>query len=222
MLKEKEKLNLIATVDKIQRSAQFSYIRQPETLGLGHAVLTAKHMIGKEYFSVILPDEIFFSEEPAIGQLINIARQEKATVVAVREVPMEKVSAYGIVALKKQLTPKLFQVSHLVEKPDQKDAPSNLASVGRYVLSHKVFDSLEQIFPYAQGELQLPDGISHMLKRGEKVFAYKLSGARYDIGTPLGWIKAIIGVALQDQRYAPHVKTFLNNLNSPDSRLHSD
>ena len=221
LLKEKNKLNLIAGIEKILRSSLFTYIRQPEPLGLGHAVLMARHMIGKEYFSVLLPDEIFVSQEPAIDQLIKIARQEKGTVIAVREVPMEKVSSYGVIAIKKQITPKLFQVAHLVEKPEQKDAPSNLAIVGRYVLSHKVFDSLHQISPYAENELQLTDGISHMLKKGEKVFAYKVGGTRYDIGKPLGWIEAVIGTALQDQRYAQKIRSFLKSIDTPDSPLYS-
>jgi len=220
-LKEKNKQYLLSGIEKILRSAQFSYIRQPEPLGLGHAVLTARHTVGKEYFSVLLPDEIFISQQPAIGQLIKIARQEKASIVAVREVPMDQVSSYGVVALKKQITPKLFQVSHLVEKPKQQDAPSNLAMVGRYILSHKVFDSLAELNPYAENELQLPDGISHMLKKGEKVFAYKISGTRYDIGKPLGWIEAVIGTALQDPRYSAQVRNFIKTLDSLDSPLHN-
>jgi UDP-glucose pyrophosphorylase len=123
---------------------------------------------------------------------------------------------------KKQLTPKLFQVSSLVEKPSQKDAPSNLAIVGRYVLSSKVFDSLEEISTYAQGELQLTDAINHMAQNGEKVFAYKIQGTRYDIGTPIGWIKAIIGTALQNPNYAPAIKEFLAEIDTPQSFMYNN
>lgn len=222
LLKEKNKLAMIASTEKILRSSNFTYVRQPEPLGLGHAIWMARHTIGKEYFGVFLPDEIFISKEPGLAQLIRIARQERASVVAVMEVPMDCVSRYGIVGIKKQITPKLFQVSHLVEKPDQKDAPSNLALIGRYVLSHKVFDSLEQISDYTIGELQLTDGISHMLKNGEKVFAYKVQGVRYDIGNPVGWIKAVIGTALQDPRFAPYIREFLADLDTPDSFLYNN
>jgi len=211
-LKEKDKESIISGLRKIIRTSRFTYVRQSEPLGLGHAVLMAKHSIAKEYFSVLLPDEIIVSKQPAIEQLISIARQERASVIAVKEVPQECVSSYGVIAIKKQITPKLFQVSHLVEKPSQKDAPSNLAIIGRYVLSNKVFDSLESISTYAVGELQLTDAISHMAQHGEKVFAYKVQGDRYDIGNPLGWLKAVIGTALQNPRYAPHIQEFLAEL----------
>jgi len=210
-LKEQNKSHLLSRLEKIINAIQFTYVRQHEALGLGHAVWTARHTIGKEYFGVILPDELFFSKEPGLLQLMNIARQERASVVAVQEVPMETISSFGIIGIKKQFTPKLFQVSKLVEKPSQKEAPSNLAMIGRYVLSHKLFDSLEKVGSYALTELNLPDGINHMLQQGEKVFAYKIQGTRYDIGKPVGWIKAIIGMALQDPRYAQQISAFLQN-----------
>jgi UTP--glucose-1-phosphate uridylyltransferase len=217
-LEERGKLSLIADIQKIARAAHFSYIRQVEPLGLGHAIWMARHSIGKEYFGIMLPDDIIMSpNNPGLGQLIRIARQEKASVIAVQEVPAECISSYGIVAVKKQITPNLFQVSHLVEKPDQKHAPSNLAIIGRYVLSHKVFNSLEEISSYATGELQLTDAITHMMKNNEKVFAYKIQGTRYDVGTPVGLIKATIGLGLQDPAYGPHIKKFLNDLNGADS-----
>lgn len=220
-LKEHNKGDIMAGVQKILRQAAFTYVRQSEPLGLGHAIWTARHTIGKEYFSIFLPDDIIVSKTPAIEQLIKIARQEKGSVIAVQEVPNECLSSYGVIGVKKQITPHLFQVSHLVEKPAQKDAPSNLAVIGRYVLSHKIFNSLEEISGYAVGELQLTDAISHMMKNNEKVFAYKVQGTRYDIGTPLGWIKAIIGMSLQDATYAPHVKKFLADLDSVNSFVYN-
>ncbi len=218
-LKEENREELLASLAKIMRNAHFTYIRQPEPHGLGHAVWMARHSIGKEYLAVLLPDDIISGKDPGLTQLMRIARQERASVIAVQEVPANCISSYGVVAVKKQLTPTLCQVSHLVEKPDQKDAPSNLAIVGRYVLSHKIFDSIEEISPYATGEIQLTDAISHMMKNNEKVFAYKIQGTRYDIGQPLGWIKAIIGLSLQNPHYRPHVKKFLDEINSPESFL---
>jgi len=217
LLQEKKKTDLIIGIERIIRAASFTHIRQSEPLGLGHAILMAKHSIAKEYVGILLPDDIIIAKQPGLHQLIRIARQEKASVIAVQEIPTECVSSYGVIAIKKQITPKLFQISHLVEKPKQKDAPSNLAIIGRYVLSNKIFNSLEEISTYAVGELQLTDAISHMVQNGEKVFAYKISGTRYDIGSPIGWLKAVIGTALQNPVYAPHLKKFLSEIDTPDS-----
>jgi len=219
VLDERGKLGLIADLEKIIKAAHFTYIRQSEPLGLGHAVWMARHSIGKEYFGVFLPDDIIVSKTAGLAQLIRIARQEKASVIAVQEVPNELVSSYGVIAVKKQITPNLFQVSHLVEKPAQKDAPSNLAIIGRYVLSHKIFGALGDMSSYATDELQLTDGIGLMMKNNEKVFAYKVHGMRYDIGTPIGWLKAIIGIALQDPKYATIIKDYLKGLDTIDSLL---
>lgn len=209
LLKERDKTGLLASLDKITRLAQLTYINQPEPLGLGHAVWLARHAIHKEYFALALADDIIINKQPALSQLMRIARQEKASVIAVQEVSPEMISSYGIVGIKKQITPNLFQLSHMVEKPQPKDAPSHLAIVGRYVLSHKIFSSLEHMHTYATGELQLTDAIAHMIHNNERVFAYKIQGTRYDIGTPVGWVKAIMGMALQDPEYAPHVKKFM-------------
>jgi len=201
-LKEHHKLESLSGLSKIIKQADFTYIRQSEPRGLGHAVWMARNVVGKEYVGIMLPDDLIVSKIPALGQLIRIARQEKASVIAVQEIPTEQVSSYGVISIKKQLTPSLFQVQDLIEKPQQKNAPSNLAVVGRYVLSHKIFASLETIEPSAGGELQLTDAISHMLKNNEKVFAYKLQGTRYDIGTPAGWLKATLEIGAQDPAYA--------------------
>jgi len=221
MLKERNQDKLLSSVEKIIRAAHFTYIRQSEPLGLGHAVMMARHSIGKEYFGIFLPDDIITGPSPALSQLIKIARQEKASVIAVQEVPNECVSSYGIISVKKQITPNLFQVGHLVEKPQQKDAPSNLAVIGRYVLSHKIFAALDEVGAYATCELQLTDGITHMMKNNEKVFAYKVQGTRYDIGTPIGWVKAIIGLSLQNPQFSPHIKAYLNDFDGMDSFLYN-
>lgn len=216
-LKEKNLTHQLNNINKILELAHFTYIRQPEPLGLGHAVWMARSTIGKEYFGVMLPDEIFVAKDPGLAQLMQIARQERASVVAVQEVPADCVSSYGVIAIKKQITPKLFQVAHLVEKPQQHEAPSQLALTGRYILSHKIFPALEEVGTYASGELQLTDGISNMLADGEKVFAFKVQGIRYDIGRPLGWLKANLGMAIQDPRYARHVREFMADIDTIDS-----
>lgn len=201
---------IFAHMQRLLRDGALTYIHQPEPLGLGHAIWQARHCIGKEYFSVCLPDDIIMSSQPTLAQLIRIARQEKTSVIAVQEVPAENVSSYGIVGIKKQFTPNLFQVSHLVEKPEPHEAPSQLAIVGRYVLSHKLFAALEQTTPSAQGEIQLTDAISNMMHANERVFAYKIPGMWLDLGNPLGWIKANIYAALHHPEYAGAVRKFIN------------
>ncbi len=220
-MKEHDKLGLLASIEKLARLAQFTYIRQPEPLGLGHALWLARHCINKEYFAVALPDDIIVSKQPALSQLIRVGRQEKASVIAVQEVPTECISSYGIVAIKKSITPNLFQLSNVIEKPHPKDAPSSLAIVGRYVLSSKIFQSLDEMSSYEQSELTLTDAIAHMMQHNERVFAYKVQGIRYDIGTPLGWVKAVIGASLQDPEYGPTIRKFLTDLNTTDSFLYN-
>lgn len=207
LLKERNKEKLLSSVEAITRHATFTYVNQPDALGLGHAILMAQHTIGKEYFGICLPDDIIVhGQQPGLAQLIAIAHQEKGSVIAVQEVPLDKTASYGVISIKKQLSPSLYQVNGLVEKPKPDAAPSNLAIVGRYVLSHKIFGSLSHNLAYYQGELQLTDGIDHMLKQGEKVFAYKIQGHRYDTGTPLGLLKANIGIGLHHPVYGPQIQ----------------
>lgn len=210
-LKERNKIDLLAGVTKITKKMHMTYVRQPEPLGLGHAVLMASQNIQpKEYFGVMLPDDIIMGTTPALAQLATIAAQEKASVIAVQEVPTECLSSYGVISIKKQLTPRLFQVGNLVEKPRTHEAPSNLAIVGRYILSAKIFPALKEVASGATQELQLTDAISLMLKHNEKVFAYKIQGTRYDIGTPIGWLKATIAMGLQHPEFGPQIKDFLS------------
>jgi len=220
-LKEHEKESLVNCIEKIIKLAEFTYVRQQEPLGLGHAIWLARHSIQKEYFGIMLPDDIIISKQPALDQLIRIARQEKASVIAVQEVPIDCVSSYGIISVKKQLTPHLFQIGSVIEKPSQKNAPSNLAIIGRYVLSNKIFSSLEQMKNYSVGELQLTDGIAHMIQNNEKVFAYKVQGVRYDLGSPVGWIKAIISLSLQHPQYQASIKRYISELGTIESALYN-
>jgi len=206
ILKERGKEAILASINDIVRKAHFTYIRQHEPLGLGHAILMARHTIAKEHFGIFLPDDIIHSKQPCMGQLIKAARQEKASIIAVQEVPADRISAYGVIAIKKQLTQNMFQVGYVVEKPSIQDAPSNLGIVGRYVLSHKIFDALEAIKPYTDGELQLTDAIAKMISDGEKVIAYKIQGQRYDIGNPMGLLTANIGIGLQHPKYGKKIR----------------
>lgn len=191
-LKEKNKLHLLDELNNLSNSLEFIYINQEDAKGLGHAISLARETIGQDYFGILLPDDIIVGAQPGIKQLMDIAQKENASVIAVQEVSQENVSAYGVIAIKKQLAPDLFEVSNLIEKPAVEDAPSNLAIIGRYVLSSKIFKALDEVKPSAGGEIQLTDGIAHMLKEGERVLAYKLQGTRYDVGNPAGWLHALI------------------------------
>ena len=211
-LDSKHKKHYLDGITKIINVANFIYIRQKEPLGLGHAIWSARHVVDKGHVAIFLPDDIILGPIPAMYQLIQVAMQEKCNVVAVQEVPMEDVSHYGIVAIRKQFSPNLFQIKELVEKPKIISAPSNLAIVGRYVLSSGIFDSLDDLKFGAGGEIQLTDAIQDLLLSGEKVFAYKVQGQRYDIGTPLGMIKANLDIALRHPKYADEMLEYLKEL----------
>jgi len=204
-----------AVIDYFEKSklpATFTYIPQPEPKGLGHAVAMAEPVIKDEYFGVLLPDDLFFSEKPGIGQLIEVAKREKATVVAVIEVPWENVSSYGVISVKKQINDRLFEISGVVEKPKKENAPSNLILPGRYVFPSKIFDSLKTIGVSPRGEIELTDAISDLVKRGERVLAYKIEGVRRDVGTPLGWMQAVVAASLEHPEYGIQMRKFIEKM----------
>lgn len=205
-------MELLSDINSIIDTTNFAFIPQSQPLGLGHAVLQAKEAIGNDYFGVILPDEIMIGEIPALAQLIAIAEKYNASVIGVQEVPREKVSSYGIIAIKQELEDDVFEIDYLVEKPTIDQAPSNYALAGRYVLSSSIFASLENTQPGAGNEIQLTDGISHMMRNGERVIAYVIKSQRYDVGNPLGWIQANIEIALQHSKYGETVKDFCRKL----------
>ncbi|MCB9492780.1 MAG: UTP--glucose-1-phosphate uridylyltransferase GalU [Epsilonproteobacteria bacterium] len=213
-LKSKNKMDLVESIGKIVQACNFVYVRQKEPLGLGHAVWSAKHVVGKDHIAVFLPDDIIIGQTPCMQQLMQIAHQEKCSVVAVQEVPFEQVSNYGVVGIRKQFSPNMFQVKELVEKPAVSDAPSNLAIVGRYVLSPVIFDALDEQRIGAGGEVQLTDAIQTLLLGGEKVFAYKIQGMRYDIGQPSGFLQANIDLALRHSKYGTQMFEYLRQLDT--------
>jgi len=200
-LKEKNKLNLLDELNALIRSVKIDYINQDEAKGLGHAVARARETIGNEFFGILLPDDIMISAEPGIKQLIDIAQKENASVIAVQEVSKESISSYGVIAFDKQLSNDLFQIKTVIEKPAAQNAPSNLAIIGRYILSPQIFKALDEVSPAANGEIQLTDGIARMIVDGQKVLAYKIQGTRHDVGTPVGWLKANFELAQQDPAY---------------------
>lgn len=203
---------LLDSINAVIDAAQFTFVPQPEALGLGHAILMAKDAIGDEYFGISLPDEIMMGSIPALEQLITVAQKYNASVIGVLQVPHEKVSSYGIVAIKEELGNGIFDVAALVEKPAVDQAPSNFAIVGRYVLSPRIFASLEKTQPGAGNEIQLTDGIADMMHKGERVIAYVIDTSRYDIGNPLGWIQANIDIAFQHPTFGPVIKDYCKKL----------
>lgn len=211
-IKDKNKEVCLDGLNKLSDTTNFVYIRQKSPHGLGHAVWAAHNVIGKEYVAVMLPDEIIISQIPAITQLAQIAQQEKCNVVGVQEVPLDQVSKYGVIGIKKQFSPNLFQVRELVEKPTIANAPSNLAIIGRYILSPNIFSILGQTNAGYAGEIQLTDAIQALLYSGEKVFAYKIHGSRYDVGTPIGLLKANLDFALRHEHYSAPILEYLQML----------
>ena len=168
------------------------YIRQPEQLGLGHAVLCAQPVVNNEPFAIILADDMIDSEVPTMKQMTDVFNREGRSVLGVMEVPREQTSSYGIVRASR-IDDRLESIEGIVEKPKPADAPSNLAVIGRYVLTPRIFHHLRNVKPGAGGEIQLTDGIAALL-REERVLAYRFEGTRYDCGSKLGYLQATVAL----------------------------
>jgi UTP--glucose-1-phosphate uridylyltransferase len=196
-----------AALARLRREAEFVFVRQHQQLGLGHAVLVTRNAVGDEPFAVMLPDDIVVSAEPAIGQLVAVASERDASVVAVESVPRERVSAYGVID-PEPLSERVYRVRGMVEKPPPEEAPSDLAIVGRYVLTPDVFDALARVRPGAKGEIQLTDAVA-MLIEGRGVYACRFNGARYDAGNPLGLIQTSVALALDRDDTGPALRAWL-------------
>ncbi|WP_424767272.1 UTP--glucose-1-phosphate uridylyltransferase GalU [Paenibacillus sp. sgz302251] len=201
ILMAKHKFELLSEVRKSSDMVDIHYIRQKEPRGLGHAIWCARKFIGNEPFAVLLGDDIISAEKPCIKQMMEKYEQYRTSVIGVQRVEEETVSRYGIVD-GTLMEPSFHQVKHLVEKPPQEEAPSNMAIMGRYILSPAIFDILGSISPGAGGEIQLTDAIA-ALNLSEAVYAYEFEGKRYDVGEKMGFIQTTIEFALQrnDLRY---------------------
>ncbi len=187
------------------------YVRQTEALGLGHAVLCAKQIVGNEPFAVLLADDMIYCEQtPCLDTMIALSSESKSSVVAVEAVPMEKVSQYGVID-PITLSERLYKLNGVVEKPPREEAPSNLSIVGRYVLQPKIFELLENTQRGTGGEIQLTDGIADLLKE-QDVLAYQFAGIRYDCGSKLGHMKANIEYGLRHPELSSTLRTYLEEL----------
>jgi UTP--glucose-1-phosphate uridylyltransferase len=214
LLEQRGDIEMLRQIRAISDLAQVSYVRQKEQLGLGHAVLVAKELVGHEPFAVILSDDVIVGEKPCIGQLIEAYQETHSSVVAVMQVPREETSRYGIIGgapVKDGPDSRLYKLTDLVEKPEPDEAPSDLAVIGRYVLTPKVFDKLEQTPRGAGGEIQLTDAIKAVMKE-QDAYGYAFEGVRYDAGTTMGWLKASVELALQRQDIGSDFRRYLQTL----------
>jgi UTP--glucose-1-phosphate uridylyltransferase len=212
-LEERGKEELLQQVRQISGMINIAFVRQKKAMGLGHAVFMARELVGDEPFGVILPDDIIDAEVPCLKQMIDVYNETGSSILATQEVQGKAISAYGV--LDATATGKhggrLFEVKDMVEKPKPEDAPSNLAIIGRYVLTPAIFDMLEATEPGKGGELQLTDGIKQLLKH-EKVYGYTFEGTRHDTGDKLGMLKATVEFGLKRNDLGDDFRDFLKTL----------
>ncbi len=211
-----------AMLKEIQRLAehQFAYIRQGAPLGLGHAILCAKPFVKDEPFAVILSDDIIDPDDKLLEEMIKISNKHNATVLALQKVPKAEISRYGVVA-GKEIKKNVFKISDMVEKPRPSSAPSDMAIIGRYILTPDIFNIIEKTTPGKGGEIQLTDAIKAMLKR-KPVYGYLFTGRRYDAGDKLGYLKATVALALKDPNLKDEFKEYLSNTVSLILKKRSD
>src|SRR5271156_5336627 len=211
-LERKGKKELLEISRKISSLARISYVRQKEPMGLGHAVLCAKDLVGDEPFAVILPDDVIDAKTSCIGQLIGVYDQVQASILATMEIEGPAISAYGVLDCTPTAQNKdILEAKGMVEKPKFEDAPSKNAIIGRYVLTPAIFDELEKITPGAGGELQLTDGIKGLLK-SERGYGYNFAGIRHDAGDKFGMLKATVDFALKRDDLGPPFREYLKSL----------
>ncbi len=214
-LEERGDIEMLRQVRRISEIGPIAFVHQKEQLGLGHAVLMAKELVGDEPFAVLLSDDVMLNQggPPVTRQLIDAHAAHRGSVIAVQRVPADDVSRYGIVAPVRE-EGRLYEISDLVEKPSVTDAPSDLAVLGRYVLTPKIFDMLEQTQQGAGGEIQLTDAIK-MLIQEQPVFGYRFDGVRHDAGTRLGWLEANVAMALESDM-ADEFRAYIRGLDLRD------
>ena len=215
LLESRNKKDLLAIVRNVSDMINVAYVRQKEALGLGHAVLRARELIGAEPFAVVLADDVIDAETPALRQLLDVHEFFGASVLAVMEVPRENISAYGVVDAEaishNGSKDRVYRIRDLVEKPKTSDAPSNLAIIGRYVLTPAVFEMLGSTPLGTGGELQLTDGLKQLLKK-EKIYGYTFEGKRHDTGDKLGFLKATVEFALKREDLGGEFREYLKSL----------
>ena len=209
-LEQKGEKRLLGEVRRIADLANICFIRQREQLGLGHAILSAKEIVGDEPFAVFLPDDIFEAEVPLLKQMLEVYQRHKGSVIAVWRVTEEATKRYGIIK-PKQIAERVYQVLDLVEKPEPEDAPSDLAILGRYILTPDIFEALRVTPPGKGNEIQLTDGLALLLKQ-QAIYGYEFEGTYYDAGKTLGLLKASVAVALRHPEIGADFREYLKKL----------
>ena len=212
-LEAKGKTALLEVARSVSRLAKISYVRQAEALGLGHAVLQAKSLVGNEPFAVLLADDVIDAQVPCLKQMVDVFNQKQCSVIAAQVVEGKMISSYGVFDAQpaEGFNGRLFEIRNMVEKPKAEEAPSNLAIIGRYILTPAIFDCLAKTPTGAGGELQLTDGMRMLLKQ-EKMYAYVYEGQRYDTGDKLGFLKATVEFALKRSDLGAPFREYLKGL----------
>ncbi|HET9164883.1 MAG TPA: UTP--glucose-1-phosphate uridylyltransferase GalU [Candidatus Angelobacter sp.] len=215
MLEERGKTELLAIVRQISDMIHVAYVRQKEAMGLGHAVLMARELVGNEPFAVLLADDVIDGKKPCLRQMMDVFEESQCSIIATQEVNGPAISSYGVLDAQKiegKFNGRAFDVRSMVEKPKQEEAPSNLAIIGRYILTPTIFETLERTPLGAGGELQLTDGLRGLLGAGEKIYGYTFEGKRHDAGDKLGFLKATVEFALKRPDLGPEFAEYLRGL----------
>jgi UTP--glucose-1-phosphate uridylyltransferase len=215
MLEERGKTELLSIVREISDMMYVSYVRQKEALGLGHAVLMARELVGEQPFAVLLADDVIDAPVPCLKQMMEVFDEMQCSVIATQVVEGPAISSYGVlkaIPVDGRWQGKLFEIQDLVEKPRSEEAPSNLAVIGRYLLTPRIFEMLEKTPKGAGGELQLTDGLRQLLKH-EKIYGFTFEGKRHDTGDKLGFLKATVEFALKRPDLGAPFRTYLESLN---------
>ncbi|MCC7201397.1 MAG: UTP--glucose-1-phosphate uridylyltransferase GalU [Nitrospirae bacterium] len=210
VLKGKGNKKLLAEIQKISNMVDIFYVRQKEALGLGHAILCAKNLVRDEPFAVLLGDDIIDAEVPALKQMLEVYNTYSASVIAVQEVDRSQVSNYGIIKAV-PVAEGVYKIYDMVEKPDIEDAPSNLAIIGRYILTPDIIELLEKTRPGRGKEIQLTDALRELAKT-RPVYGYKFQGKRYDAGDKLGFLQATVEIALKNKEFGDKFRSYLKKL----------
>jgi UTP--glucose-1-phosphate uridylyltransferase len=210
LLRERGKEDLLQEVRAISEMANFSYVRQREALGLGHAVLQAKDLVGNEPFAVMLSDDIVDSEVPALKQMLDVYEKYDAPVIGTMQVKGEAISRFGVID-SEEVSDGVYKINAMVEKPPFAEAPSDLAIIGRYILTPDIFQEIENTTPGAGGEIQLTDAMRSLLKK-RPFYAVRFQGTRHDAGDKLGFLIATVEYALQREDLAPEFVEYLKSV----------
>jgi len=209
-LEARGKKDLIAEIRKISDLINVSYVRQGEPLGLGHAVLVTEPLVGNEPFAVILADDVIDGTPPALAQMMKVYEEVQGPVILVERVPVADVSNYGVIAYE-PVRPGVYRITDMVEKPPREEAPSDLAIIGRYILTPDIFDALRETRSDKTGEIQLTNGLKRLLKE-RPVYACEVEGVRHDTGNKLGFLKAVVYFALRRPELAGPFRDYLKTL----------